>query len=519
MNAIPTLTAALHDARRPENIVLRAEGLSKAFGAVTALRDVSLTLRRGEIRALCGENGAGKSSLTNLLTGVHRPDSGSIEIGGQRVAFRSPRDAQRLGIALVAQELSICPDLSIVDNIWLGSVDAPWLHRRDGLRGRAAEVLERVGFGGIALDTPASRLTLGERQLVELARMLTREAQILLLDEPTATLSDREIERMSTALRTLRDEGRSILYISHRLNEVFQLCDAVTVLRNGRLAGTRPVAELDRNGLIEMMLGRPHDNTPPTPGFISDDEKLVVERLHVPTLVDDFAVTVPRGGVVCIAGQLGSGADSVIKAIAGLDYTASGSISVDGTSLRIGSPQRALNANVMYVSGDRRADGIFCDLSVVNNLIATRLREHSVLGVLRWRTLRRSARALTARVHAKVPGQRALASTLSGGNQQKLAFGRCIDRGARRFGHERAYPRHRRGRSRGALSVDSRFVCRRLRRTACLHGPRGSACARRYGHHDVSRQARELLSTQRGVDAGHRRRYHSSITQLGNSTR
>lgn len=426
LQRVPTELKQRSDHRRT---VLDVSGISKTFGAVAALDDVSLHLAAGEVRALCGENGAGKSTLVKILTGVYRPDSGTISLGGQPVTIDDTRHAQELGLAFVSQELSLCPHLSVLDNIWLGSIKVPLLHRRSQFRRQAREALERLGAAHIDLDRAAGSLAIGERQLVEIARMLTRDARVLILDEPSATLSDFEIERIFAALTALKKDGRSIIYITHRLAEVFQICDSVTVLRNGRSIGTHPIASLDRAALIEMMLGRSFEEMYPESSREAGEVALDVKDLAIPGKVTSFSVTVPKGEIVCIAGQVGSGAVDIINALAGLVYDASGTVVVNGRPMALGSAARALNHEIMLISGDRAEEGIFRRLNVFDNLVATRLSSYACGGVLDLGGLRRAARALAKQVGVDAGRLRSPADTLSGGNQQKLAFGRCLDRG------------------------------------------------------------------------------------------
>ena len=409
--------------------LIGTRNLSKSFGAIAALKDVSLDIAPGEIRAICGENGAGKSTLVKLLTGVYRPDSGDITVAGETRAIATPRQAQELGIALVAQELSLCPDLSVEDNIWLGSVQVPLLHKRSEFTRRARETLALLGAQHISLRAPAGALAMGERQLVEIARMLTRDARVLILDEPTATLNDIEIERIFAALGALKREGKSLIYITHRLGEVFRICDRVSVLRNGELVATRDVSGVDRKSLIELMLGRSFVEMYPELRGSEGDIALAIEDLSVPGSVERFSARVPKGKIVCIAGQVGSGAVDVVNALAGLAYNASGKILVGGRPLTPGSSARALKRNIMFISGDRAEEGIFRRLRVLDNLIATRLSDYAdVRGAA-------AAGAAGKRCLARTAGRRrpttthSAADELSGGNQQKLAFGRCIDRG------------------------------------------------------------------------------------------
>jgi ribose transport system ATP-binding protein/rhamnose transport system ATP-binding protein len=406
--------------------VLAVEGLTKRFGPNEVLKNVTLALDACEIRAICGENGAGKSTLVKIVTGVHAADGGVVCIDGTPTKIVDPHHAQALGIALVSQELSLAPALSVLDNIWLGNREAPLFHRRKELAELARAALERVGLGDLSLATPVSRLSIGRRQLVELARMLTRKARVFILDEPTATLSDVEIERIFHALRTLKAEGKSIIYITHRLGEVFEICDTVSVLRNGELVGTRRTADIDRVHLMEMMLGRSVGEMYPRWDSKPGEPLLVVQNLSVPPIVQNFSLAAERGMVVCLAGQVGSGAIEVLRALAGLTPDATGRVSVAGKPIRLRSVPRAQAARVQFISEDRAGEGVFLRLRVGDNLVATRLADHSRFGILARRRLRLTAARLAAAVGVDSARLRSPADELSGGNQQKLAFGRSL---------------------------------------------------------------------------------------------
>jgi ABC-type sugar transport system ATPase subunit len=406
--------------------VLDIIAVSKSFGAVNALHDVSFSINAGEVRALCGENGAGKSTLIKLLTGLHQPDRGRIRVDGQERQIKSPADAQALGIASVSQELSIVPQLSVLDNIWLGHRDVPFFHRAVRLRKRAQDVLELVDLAPPSLDAAAGTLSLAERQLLEIARMLVREARILILDEPTATLADKEIERVLVALRRLRSQNKAIIFITHRLNEVFEICDSVTVLRNGEEVGTHRTADMDRPQLIELMLGRPLAQMYPGSSGRSGGIALSVRDLTVPGSVHRLSFDLRQGEITCLAGQIGSGAIDAIRALAGLVYDATGNVVVAGTRLGLGSVPRALSHNLRFISEDRAEEGVFRKLSVQENLLATQLEKLGGFGLLSRRRLMNSAKRMAGAVRVDETRLRNLAGELSGGNQQKIAVGRSI---------------------------------------------------------------------------------------------
>jgi ribose transport system ATP-binding protein len=409
--------------------IISVDRVSKSYAGVQALRDVSFSLGAGEIRAICGENGAGKSTFVKLLMGITHPDSGVIRIDGRVRTVAGPQQAQGLGLGFVAQELSLAPRLSILDNIWLGCAEVPLIHRRARFRARAQEALEMLGIGDWDLDRPVSALSVGQRQLVEIARLLARRARVLILDEPTATLSDAEIERILGVLKLIKARGHSIIYISHRLGEVFELCDSVTVFRNGEHVATRPVGDITRDGLIELMLGRPFGEM--YPSALPPRERshaVVVEGLDVPGLAHDVSFVAPSGKILCLAGQIGSGTSMVTRALAGLVPGAGGRVTVNGKPLRLGSVPHCAARNVMFLSEDRALEGIFHRMRVLDNLVATSLDAHARMGVLSWPRLSAFAGRLARHVGIDLQRLRSYAGELSGGNQQKLLFGRALER-------------------------------------------------------------------------------------------
>lgn len=406
--------------------IIETKGLTKRFGANTVLSSVDFTIGAGEIRALCGENGAGKSTLVKLLTGLHTPDGGSIYVDGRGVRLHGPRDAQALGIAFVSQELSIVPQLSVLENLWLGHQDLGFLYRRGRLQTKAREALNKVGLTDLSTNTLASSLSLGQRQLLEIARMLLRDARVFILDEPTATLSDNEISLVFEALKRLRHSGCSIILITHRLSEVFEICDRATILRGGKLVGTFAVEDVDRNALVEHMLGRSLGQMYPQGSHVQNGWALSVRHLQIPGVLHDLSFDVARGEIVCLAGQIGSGATYAVRALAGLVYDATGVVRVGDRAVKLGSVESALRANMRFVSEDRAAEGLFLDQRVDINMLATQLSTVSRLGVVSTSALRREAEARSDKVQLDKNRLADFIGRLSGGNQQKVAIGRSI---------------------------------------------------------------------------------------------
>jgi ABC-type sugar transport system ATPase subunit len=427
-----TEQAVLHEAPADTapGLLLTLTGISKAFAGVQALDDVTVHIRGGEAHALCGHNGAGKSTLLKVLTGLEHPDAGEIAIDGGPVTVRTAADAQRLGIALVHQESGMVGALSVAENLFLGNVGEPALVRRVDARRRATELLERVGLGDLDTRRRFETLAPGERKLVEIAHVLGRNARIVILDEPTASLSHSEGRRVFAAVRALVERGAAVIFVSHRLDEVFELCARLTVLRDGRLITSVDAASVDRDRLVELMLGGEHEHRTtladrPNAGL---GPSVAVRNLSVPPLVDGFELDAVPGSIVGIAGQVGSGASEALRGIAGLVPGVSGSIRVDDRVVPLGWGPAVLDAGVRYVPPDRKAEGLFLGQSIGANLTATRLPHLSRLGVVLERARRSTAQALLEIVGVRDHGQRERVETLSGGNQQKVLIGRSLER-------------------------------------------------------------------------------------------
>ena len=407
---------------------LEVRDVTKAFGSIVALNNVSFTLRRGEIHALVGHNGAGKSTLVKVLAGVVSPDQGEVLINGTPVTLANARQAQAAGIAVVEQELSLVPALTVMENILLGRVGAGLGSRGDDRR-RVQALLTRLGLDDVRPDTVVEDLSMAERQLVEIARALSRDARILILDEPTATLGEREIQRVFAGVRELASAGRSVIFVSHRLGEVLDLCSRVTVMRDGRMIASRPAAEMDREGVVELMLGKVAEKSNAERRDGGAREGLVViDQLSVPGHVADFALRLNGGEIVAIAGQVGSGASEVLRALAGLIPDARGHVSIAGRAMRLGAPQRSIRAGAVFASNDRKSEGLFLRRSVARNLLATRLKAVSRGGVLSPGLSAALAQRLAGLIGFDRKRLGVAAETLSGGNQQKVFLGRCLEK-------------------------------------------------------------------------------------------
>jgi rhamnose transport system ATP-binding protein len=410
--------------------MLAVTHLSKSYSGVRALSDASIDVRAGEIHALVGENGAGKSTLVRILTGATPPDGGEIHFTGQRVTTFTPAEARRLGIVAIHQHPALFPDLSVAENLALGVEPGGLLSRVDWSRRRAnaREALARVG-ADVAVDREARSLSLPEQQLVEMARALSVKARLLILDEPTASLTPREVDRLFSLLHDLRAAGVAIIYISHRLEELPRLADRVTVLRDGRTVGTHPMVEVDATTLIRLMVGREVASVFPKREVAIGEPVLEVENLSSSDAgIRDVTFAVARGEIVGLAGLVGAGRTELARVLFGLARRDRGTVRVAGRPFDPQSPGDAIAAGLAYLPEDRRRHGVVLDLPVASNLTLAALGEVSRGGWLDAGAERATATRLVDALGVKTASLDTPVRLLSGGNQQKVALGRWLVR-------------------------------------------------------------------------------------------
>ena len=412
----------------PDGCLLQVRNVSKGFPGVVALDDVSLQLRCGTVHALIGENGAGKSTLMKIIAGVYTPDAGELRLRGSAVHLSSPRQALQNGIAMIHQELNLLPYMSVAENIWIcrEPVNACGVIRHRELHRRTHALLERLR---IDIDPQAEvrTLSIAARQMVEIAKALSYESQLLIMDEPTSALTETEAQHLFAIIRELQAQGKGILYITHKMDELFEIADQVSVLRDGKHIGTDSPRNLTRHELIRMMVGRelsqifPREPARPGAVVLSARELTLEQQFH------DISFDLHAGEILGIAGLLGSGRSKLAETLFGLTPASSGRLSIEGCEVRVDSPRAAMARGMAFVTEDRKETGCFLALSVLENLeISVLNRDFVRFGFVRQRAVTQACAAMSRLLRVKTPDLHERIGNLSGGNQQKVLLGRWL---------------------------------------------------------------------------------------------
>jgi rhamnose transport system ATP-binding protein len=407
--------------------ILELDDAAKSYGAVHALRHGNIVLRPGEVRALVGENGAGKSTLVKLLGGVVRLDDGRMLVDGDAVDFHSPTEARDAGIAVIYQEPTLFPDLSVAENVVMGGHPLGALRRIDRrkMHDEVQALLDRLGVR-LDAERPVRGLSIADQQIVEIAKALSFDARVLIMDEPTAALSGPAVERLFGVVRTLRDRGAAVLFISHRLEEVFALCDTVTVMRDGEVVHDAPTSSLTPGEVVRRMVGRELSALFPKEETEIGAPVLQVHRLTHEGVFTDVSFEVRAGEIVALAGLVGAGRSEVARAIFGIDRADAGHVEVDGVRLPNHRPLAAMRAGVGFVPEDRRQQGLVMELSIARNATLTRMGALSRGGLIRSRAERRLASDWAKRLQLKFHRLDDPVGFLSGGNQQKVVLAKWL---------------------------------------------------------------------------------------------
>ncbi len=405
---------------------LELTGISKRFAATAALTDVALRLLPGEIHALVGENGAGKSTLVKTIAGVHQPDAGEIRLDGERITIPSPAAARAMRIAVVHQEPRLFPDLSVAENIFLIAPPTDRLHTiawRE-MRRRAANLFEQLDVK-MDVSAPVRGLSMADQQLIEIAKALSLDARVLILDEPTASLSTHEVERLFTIVRRTKERGVGVLFVSHRLDEVFALCDRATVFRDGRHVITAPTSELTTASLVRHMVGREVSLFPKEASTLGEP-LLEVRGLSDAAGFRDVSFTVRAGEILGLAGLVGAGRTEIARVLFGIESRTAGEVLLDGKPVNFRSPSEALRAGIAYVPEDRHQDGLVLDFSIANNITLPILPRLFPRLLLRARVEDEVARSFSEPLRVRATGVGQAVSALSGGNQQKVVIAKWL---------------------------------------------------------------------------------------------
>ena len=408
--------------------LLEVANVRKAFPGVLALDDVSFRLKRGHVHALMGENGAGKSTLMKIISGIYTPDSGSFKLKGQEIKLASPLDALRYGIAMIHQELNLMGYMTVAENIWIRRepLNALGFVRHDEMRRQTRALFERLDIG-IDPETEVRDLSVASRQMVEIAKAVSYDSDILIMDEPTSALTDREVEHLFKIIRTLKAQGKGIVYITHKMNELFEIADEVSVFRDGHFVGEHAAADVTRDQIIHLMVGREITQMFPKETVPIGDVALSVKNLSLEGRFRDISFDLRKGEILGFAGLVGSGRSNVAETLFGVTPATSGTIAIDGKEIAIRSPGVAMDSGMAFLTEDRKESGCFLLLDVMANMQIALLRHgHAVAGFVKEREIEALCQQQKARLRVRTPDLEEPVLNLSGGNQQKVLIARWL---------------------------------------------------------------------------------------------
>ncbi len=419
--------------KAPGRVLLEMKGIGKSFPGVKALEGVNLSIREGQVHALLGENGAGKSTLIKILSGAYIRDEGEIFFDGQPADIKAPADAERLGISTIYQEFNLAPNMTIAENIFLGHLPTKggridWTT----VNTRSRELLDSLDVT-LPVDTMTGTLSVAQQQMVEIAKALNRNTRILIMDEPSAVLSEKDIENLFTVVRRLQAAGIGIIYISHRLKEIFELADEVTVLKDGRYVDTKLVSEVDMDDLVKLMIGRDLADVYPKPKAIPGDVVLEASHLAQAHLAKDVSFTLRAGEIIGFAGITGSGRTEVARVIFGADKPTAGEMKLLGKPYRPTSPRDAINQGVALVTEDRKRQGLLLKLQVYFNTTVSGLDRLTKFGLLQLKDEQTLVKKWIQDLRIKTPSPEFMVVNMSGGNQQKVILARWLSLGIKVF--------------------------------------------------------------------------------------
>ena len=405
--------------------ILEMKGITKTFPGVVALNDVSLRVRRGTVHALVGENGAGKSTLMKILNGIYPATRGEIYLEGEKLSLRGVTDAQRKGVSIIFQEFNLINTLSVAENIFLGRYNGKETIDWRSLRKQASELLDRLGFS-FNVNRAVGSLSTAEKQLVEIAKALSFNAKIIVMDEPTSSLTRKEVEMFFPIIERLRRDGITVIYISHKLDEVFRICDVVTILRDGCVVDESPVSQITREQIIEKMVGRSLDMEYPPRAAKPGEVILEVKNLRRGTRLSDISFSLHRGEILGIAGLVGAGRTELAEALFGADPPDAGEVLVKGKRVRIRSTTEGLQCGIGMVTEDRKETGLVLEMDIIKNITITKLDAVSNGILLNRRAEARVGEEYVQKLGVKTPSIRQTLSNLSGGNQQKVVLAKWL---------------------------------------------------------------------------------------------